>query len=300
MGFGIENHPYTFLEDKIVIYYTQQFGDQFSNALTVLDRTIAYGLGGDDILSTSTGISALVGGSGVDSYIVANNSVAIVLDDGNSAGDVVVATGIGLNSSSTVILEIDYRHFIAYDTYSGQTLIILDWQNATNIIESVQLSDGTFPYEYIASNFRSTTTYYGNYTIEQADTLFMGGKLAANGITNSSIDQLISIAKATNAWFGGASNPVGLGGNSPNEAGTERLISGNGKATYVANNTNNAALIERSGNDTLTSGPSMTHSLAMVEPIALPSVLQINVLSPLPILALAILLRSLLLVLKLD
>lgn len=172
-----------------------------NDILTMPATTIVYGLGGDDTLSTSvsntgnnvTDSSILVGSSGADQYIVANNSTAIILDHSNSAGDCIVATGIGFNSNTTSILEIDNsRHFVAYDEASGQTLIILDWQNPANQIESLQLSDGTFTYQYIVDNLHGSSSYLDMFTLEQADHELLGGLLATSGLTSSSIDQRIN------------------------------------------------------------------------------------------------------------
>lgn len=193
-----------------MVEYSPQFGSQTGDTLTVLANTVAYGLGGDDLLSTSVGSignsgynsSVLVGGLGADQYNVANNSTAIILDHGNSAGDILVATGIGFNSNTTSTLEIDNRHLAAYDTASGQAFILLDWQAPANTIESVQLSDGTFTSEYIASNLGNTGGYLGSYTLEQAD-LLLGGLLAANGITSSSLYPLIDGIQATDSLLSG-------------------------------------------------------------------------------------------------
>lgn len=193
---------------------SQQIGTQASESLTIPANTIAYGLGGDDTLLTSIGnigetrnnFSILVGGSGADQFIVANNSTAIILDNGNSAGDVLVATGIGINSNTTETIEIDNRHLFAYDTASGQSFILLDWQDPANTIESLQLGDGTFNYDYIASNFRNTVGYKGSFTLEQADLQFLGGGLSAHGITSSSINPLIDQLKLTDTLLGGDVN----------------------------------------------------------------------------------------------
>ena len=200
---------------------SQQIGTQASESLTIPANTIAYGLGGDDTLLTSIGnigetrnnFSILVGGSGADQFIVANNSTAVILDNGNSAGDVLVATGIGFNSNTTETLEIDNRHFLAYDTASGQSFILIDWQDPANTIESLQLGDGTFNYDYIASNFRNTVGYKGSFTLEQADLQFLGGGLSANGITSSSLNLLIDQIKFTDITLGGDVNDFlpGLG-----------------------------------------------------------------------------------------
>lgn len=201
-----------------MVQYSQQIGSQNSDTLTVLARTIAYGLGGNDLLLTSAGSignsgnnsSVLVGGSGADQYNVANNSTAIILDNGNSGGDILVATGIGFNSNTTVTVEIDAnRHLAAYDTASGQAFILLNWQDPANTIESVQLSDGMFTYDYIASNLRNTIGYLGNYTLEEVDLQLLGGNLAANGITSSSIYPLIAGIQATDL-SGGFLSSLGL------------------------------------------------------------------------------------------
>lgn len=190
-----------------MVDYGVKVGDQKSNTLTVPDRTIAYGLRGKDTLSTSVGgTSVLVGGSGSDQYIVANNSTAIISDIGNSAKDVIISTGIGFNTNTTLTLEIDNRHLVASDTVSGQTVLLLDWQNAANKIESVQFGNGTFTYDFLASNLRNTVGHLGNYTLEEADAQLLNGELAANGLTRAEINPLINEIKTTNTLLSGASS----------------------------------------------------------------------------------------------
>ena len=74
--------------------------------------------------------------------------VMTIFDNGNSSNDMVEASGLGVYSLST-FGTIDNRHLVASDINSGQQLIIIDYQDNLNKIETIKLADGTFTYNDI-------------------------------------------------------------------------------------------------------------------------------------------------------
>ena len=140
---------------------TELFGNSSTNNTVIPNLSIYYGLGADDNLSTPVGnsnsfpVAVAVGGANNDTYTVNNNSSLIIWDSSNSAGDRLVATGIPLRTGNTIGAIyggiIDNRHLWVGSTVSGQEIIILDWQNPRNRLETITLQDGTFSYEFIAT-----------------------------------------------------------------------------------------------------------------------------------------------------
>jgi hypothetical protein len=133
---------------------------------------------GDDVFFAQPGVPPpdadpgdplFIGGSGNDTYVLANNSEVIVAEYGSSASDVLVATGMGLNSTTTFVFTIDNRHLAAADTQTGQAVFVLDWQLAANQIETIVLADGTFSFAQIQSAVFSSPNFLGNFTWESLD-----------------------------------------------------------------------------------------------------------------------------------
>src|SRR5579871_96937 len=113
---------------------------------------VYYGLQANDNFNVPGGHNyiMLMGGTGADTYnlnSVTNPNAAIFIDDdGNSAGDTITATGIGLSRSTTSAYLIDGRHLWLTDSASGESFIVIDWTTAANQIETWNLSDGTYTY----------------------------------------------------------------------------------------------------------------------------------------------------------
>ena len=129
---------------------------------------ITFGLSGNDTLRSASGseYNFLVGGQGDDTYIAGSGAAITILDTGGH--DTVVATGLGLYSSDTYVGILAGRHLIAANLLNGQQVVIANWQNPANSIETVQLAEGTFSLNQIASLLPHAYGYLGNVSMRDA------------------------------------------------------------------------------------------------------------------------------------
>lgn len=145
--------------------FSEYIGTSIADDITGARGWAVYGMEGADILRAASGtdMQVMVGGSGNDTYVMANNAIMAV---GDSAGtDSIRATGIGVSYATSHAAQIDGgRHLLAWDTASGQTLIVLDWK--TYQIESITLGDGTFSYAQISASLTALPGYAGTYSWE--------------------------------------------------------------------------------------------------------------------------------------
>lgn len=126
--------------------------------------TINYGLSGNDIFRGTSGkeFQVFVGGSGSDTYHVSDNSEVVILDAGNSSADTVIATGIGFSRSTSYAATIDNRHLIAFDTSSGQSVLVFDWLSPKHQIEVIHLAEGDYLVSSIPELLKISTNFVGN------------------------------------------------------------------------------------------------------------------------------------------
>ena len=182
-------------------------GESADNILGV-DLQALYGLEGDDTLKlievdlppgATTQAITVVGGSGNDTYQLANNNTAIVIENGNDDNDIGAASGIGFFSETSFSVEIDEgRHLYVGDVASNQYALLVDWQEPENRIETFEAADGTFSYEEFANGFRDLPGYQGSFTWEEviAAQTFDLEKL---GLTRETIDDAIAQVNARSA-----------------------------------------------------------------------------------------------------
>ena len=134
-------------------------GNSRNNRLRGGDREILYGLAGNDTLISKTGSSIeglettiLAGGTGNDTHKLGRRATTLILENGRSRRDTVVARGIGLDANSSFAVEVDNRHLYAGDERSGQYVFLLDWRKPKNRIERIRLADGTLTYRQLVKN----------------------------------------------------------------------------------------------------------------------------------------------------
>lgn len=148
--------------------FKELIGTPRNNRIRGRDLQIIYGLQGNDKLSAARGSAAgaeatiLVGGSGGDRYKAANRTTTIILENGVSSSDTLIARRIGFNRDTSFVGEIDSRHLILGDITFGQAVIVLDWRKADQQLGTFALSDGTYSYGDIVGNFRNVPNYLGN------------------------------------------------------------------------------------------------------------------------------------------
>ena len=136
-----------------------QFEEYFSNEIDYIQAKTnftSFGLNGDDFFTSAINgfYQIAVGGEGNDTYIINSPGVMTIFDNGNSPNDIVNATGLDVYASSTFFGTIDNRHLVVLDNVSGQQLVVIDYQDNENKIETIKLSGGTFTYDDIL-NFMS-------------------------------------------------------------------------------------------------------------------------------------------------
>ena len=146
-----------------------QFEEFFSNNNDIIQAKSyfsSFGLDGDDVITSSNNgwYQFVIGGEGNDHYIINSPGVMTIFDNGTSSNDIVEASGLGVYSLSTVFGTIDNRHLVAGDINSGQQLLIIDYQDNLNKIETIKLADGTFTYSDIINFMSISDNNLGNYS----------------------------------------------------------------------------------------------------------------------------------------
>jgi len=167
------------------------FGSNAQDTISSKSSEGVWGLGGNDNLSTNSGTfgSFLVGGSGSDNYLVTGNSGAIIFELPNQGSDKLTLSNISLESQTSYVGTVDDRHVFAYDT-SGQFVMVVDGLQSGGI-DTIQLGNQTYSYDYIKTNLRQLPNFLGNLSWSQYDQQLEGGILALQGLNKTSIDQLI-------------------------------------------------------------------------------------------------------------
>ncbi|WP_036484385.1 hypothetical protein [Myxosarcina sp. GI1] len=159
--------------------FTAVFGSSSNDDFLLANNgEIIYGLQGNDNLGldpslTENNAAILVGGSGGDRYTLNANKFAVIFDNSSSEDDSLIVDGIGINNLNSYFLDIDNRHLYAFNTDNQQYVLLLDWQNSENQIETFELDNGQqLSYQNLVTeldNFRSipNSNYLGNFTFEQ-------------------------------------------------------------------------------------------------------------------------------------
>ena len=155
------------------------FGTAGYDSISGADLQVVYALDGDDSLNSTTTFSGgnllngkativLVGGTGRNSYQVRNNSTAIVIENDNDSNNILWTTigssGISLEKETSFVAEIDNRHLYMGDTATNQSVILIDWQQPANQIETFDLTEGSVSYKDFVSRYQNSNNYRGNFT----------------------------------------------------------------------------------------------------------------------------------------
>ena len=152
---------------------TEEFFSNDNDTIQAKSNFSSFGLDGDDVFTSSYNgeYQFVIGGEGNDHYIINSPGVMTIFDNGTSSNDIVEASGLGVYSLSTVFGTIDNRHLVAGDINSGQQLLIIDYQDNLNKIETIKLADGTYTYNEIINFMSISQNNLGNYSWEDADQL---------------------------------------------------------------------------------------------------------------------------------
>ena len=157
--------------------FTEVIGAEGFDSISGSDLEVVYALDGNDVLNSpptffggglpeGAATTILVGGSGSNSYQIRNGSTGIVIENSNSPDNLLWTTigspGISLENSSSFVAEIENRHLYLGNTESDQYIILIDWQEPKNQIETFNLSEGDLSYEEFFNSFRQSSNYRGN------------------------------------------------------------------------------------------------------------------------------------------
>ena len=185
-----------------VLGKVSNFGITGFDSISGADLQIVYGLDGDDNLNSTATFSGgslpdgkatiiLVGGSGKNNYQIRNNSTAIAIENNNADDNIlwttIGSTGLSLEKETSFVAEIDRRHLYLGDTATNQYIILIDWQQPANQIESFDLTEGFVSYEDFVSRYQDSNNYRGNLTWDE---LVATGEidLARLGLSSDTID----------------------------------------------------------------------------------------------------------------
>lgn len=186
--------------------FTEVIGAEGFDSISGSDLEIVYALDGNDALNSpltffggglpeGAATTILVGGSGNNSYQVRNGSTGIVIENSNSPDNLLWTTigspGISLANSSSFVAEIENRHLYLGNTESDQYIILIDWQEPANRIETFNLSEGDLSYEEFFNSFRQSSNYRGNLSWAE---LAASGEinLARLGLSPDSIENTLT------------------------------------------------------------------------------------------------------------
>lgn len=149
-----------------ILELNKYFGTAGADNLPSPARSITFGLGGDDILSSGlySKSNVLAGGSGNDTYHVGKGSQTAIVDTGGI--DHVVAPSLGFNDRNTYVATVDGGRHIAVGNVVDRTLLVIaNWQSPANSIESIRLSDGTYSLSFISGMLSTRSNYIGDFSI---------------------------------------------------------------------------------------------------------------------------------------
>ena len=154
--------PYTY--DQFFVADREIRGTSGSDTISS-NTSVILSLGGDDSLSStaSSNYNFLFGGSGNDTYTVAPGSAATIFD--TSGSDRIVAKGLGFYDPNTYVMTLDQQHVASFNTVTGDTLVVLNWLDQDNQIESLELSDATLYLGQLAPILSERPNFLGDYPI---------------------------------------------------------------------------------------------------------------------------------------
>ena len=171
----------------MALRYPELIGGTGNDAFNANNYVAMFGLQGHDDFG---GVSSLqIGGTGNDYYYLAAPAIVTVMER-SGAGDVLVGTGIGLGRDSTRAITLDQRHLFLFDTASAQAVVLLDWQQPAERIDTWILSGTTYSYDQFIAAVSGFPRFEGNFTWEGAAAAkyFALGEGETTAVINESLD----------------------------------------------------------------------------------------------------------------
>ncbi|MDA9022977.1 putative Ig domain-containing protein, partial [Alphaproteobacteria bacterium] len=151
------------------------------DTITGFSNAVFFGGAGDDTFKSD--ISAFnqifVGGEGGDTYSINATGFMTIYDNGYSGTDVVETSGIGLSSETSYVATIEGRHLLGYDTYSQQSILVIDYQSPENRIEQIKFSDGSYTYDEVINHISLSDNFLGDLSWSAASSTFTSSEINA-------------------------------------------------------------------------------------------------------------------------
>ena len=171
------------------------FGSLNSDHLSSPSNTIAFGMNGNDSLSSvpNSEFNVLAGGAGNDTYYAGRGAATTIVDTGGDK-DALITTDLGLRDSNTYAATIDGgSHILVQNIKTGTQVAVANWQLPNYAIENVTLADGTYSLDFIKGALYSMPGYLGDISTEQ---LVQYGILP-HGTTSSDLLEIINQISVT-------------------------------------------------------------------------------------------------------
>lgn len=208
--------------------FSDRTGTAAGDSLTASSHQVVFGGRGNDTLIHGGGTTWLVGGSGDDTYRVANYGTTVIYDVGGSANDHFYDSSYVIGQSYAA--QIDGRHLAVVDLY-GNGILFFDWLSSASKIEHFHVSGLDLSAEQFNSFLQSSPFYLGNVPIDYI--------LPGAGPTLNST--LADVAARSAAYETGTTQP----------AGTHTGTDGNDAMTGTSSDDRMLGL---AGNDTMNGG----------------------------------------------
>ncbi len=183
--------------------FNEQAGSPSNDVLTGQPLTVTYGFAGNDQISAVgplTGFDIQVGGTGSDHYILGSGTGAFVVEQGNDAADQITAGGLRLQGGTSQWLTVEGKHLLAYSTATNSSLVLLNWEQAQNRIETFNLGDGTYSFDQVRSQLLAASPTMTNVTWSQIASTPVHAIFKEVGFgTGSSVDSLLTAFASVSA-----------------------------------------------------------------------------------------------------
>ena len=174
--------------------FTEITGTSNNDTLSTNAKNIVWGLDGDDTFNiTGSQTKFIAGGSGSDIYSLEGGTYAVIFEKpGEGDNDIVSLDKISFNNTDAYVGYVDNKHIFAYDSISGQSVLIIDGANSG--IEKVTLEGTTFLTESIVESIPYSIGYFGNYNWGLFD-VTTDGSLSDLNLKTSEVNNVISEIK---------------------------------------------------------------------------------------------------------
>ena len=168
-----------FLDLNDPLGFAEFNGSDQDDTISGFSNAVFFSGDGNDEFESDFGAlnQIFVGGEGGDTYSISKPGFMTIYDNGFNGVDIVQTSGIGLSEETSYVATIEGRHLYGFDTYSQQSILVIDYQLPENRIETVKFSDGTYSYDEVISYFPQSNNFLGDLTWSQASSIFTSSEI---------------------------------------------------------------------------------------------------------------------------